>query len=205
MIHIGDAAFYAEVESRLRTVDLVLAEGIQGRSAYAGPLTAVYRWLQGVDRLDLVRQRIDYAGLGVPVICPDMSGAEFDEAWRQVPLRQFVPFTLLAPVAGIGMRLFGTRRLIAGFLGTDDLPSAEEIMASEDFEDVDAVIVDARDQRLAKHLEATHDTLGDLPGTVAVVYGAGHVRAIARTLSRLGYRATEAEWLTVFQMDVPER
>jgi hypothetical protein len=205
MVHLGDATFYAEVESRLRAVDVVIAEGVHGRSPYAAAITSVYRWLEGCDRLDLVVQRIDYPGLGVPVICPDMSAAEFDRAWRQVPLRTSVPFIALSPVVGLGLRLFATRRFIASFLGTDDLPSAEEVLAGDGYAAVDAVLVEARDRRLVEYLQATHDQLGDLPATIAVLYGAHHVRAIVRALSRLGYRAADSEWLTVFEMEVPDR
>jgi hypothetical protein len=116
-----------------------------------------------------------------------------------------VPFTALSPVIGLGLRLFATRRFIAGFLGTDDLPSAEEVLAGDEFAAVEALVVEARDQRLVEYLQATHDQLGDLPATVAVVYGADHVRAIVRALSQLGYRAFDSEWLTVFEMEVPER
>jgi len=205
MVHLGDAKFYAEVETRLRAVDVVVAEGVHGRSPHARAITSVYRWLEGCERLDLVVQRIDYPGLGVPVICPDMNAAEFDRAWRQVPLRQSVPFTALSHVVGLGLRLFATRRFIAGFLGIDDLPSADEVLYGDGWAAVDAVVVEARDRRLVEYLEATHDQLGDLPSTVAVVYGAHHVRAIVRALFRLGYRAVDSEWLTVFELEVPDR
>jgi hypothetical protein len=33
---------------------------------------------------------------------------------------------------------------------------------------------------------------------VPVVYGAGHMPAVVRYLARYGYRASSAEWLTVF-------
>jgi hypothetical protein len=202
MVHVGDAAFYAEVESRLRAVDVVIAEGIRGPSPHLRAMTSAYRWLEGSDRLDLVVQRIDYRSLGVPVVCPDMSAAEFDRAWRELPLRESLPFTVLSPAFGLGLRLFGTRRFIAGLLGVDYLPSAEEILAGDG---VDALVVEARDRPLVEHIETTHDQLGDLPVVVAVVYGAHHVRAVVRSLTRLGYRVVDSEWLTVFEMDVPDR
>jgi hypothetical protein len=75
MIHIGEPAFYAEVRRRLADVDLVVAEGVGGGRAVEG-LTSVYRGL-GEDPASGVVVQDDVFPPGVPVLCPDSSGADF--------------------------------------------------------------------------------------------------------------------------------
>ena len=47
-------------------------------------------------------------------------------------------------------------------------------------------------------LDTIHQQRSQEPISVAVVYGAGHIPAVVRSLARYGYRASSAEWLTVF-------
>ncbi len=60
-------------------------------------------------------------------------------------------------------------------------------------------IVDSRDRLLLSALDAIHDERCSEAIAVAVVYGAGHMPAVVHhLLGRYGYRAREADWLTVF-------
>jgi hypothetical protein len=88
MLHLGSVAFYREVTARLRECQLVVAEGIHGRTASASALTMAYRWLRHSRRLGLVVQELDLSGLGVPVVGPEMrppsSGSDGDSLpWRR--------------------------------------------------------------------------------------------------------------------------
>jgi hypothetical protein len=81
MVHMGQAAFYAEVASRLRNAQVVVAGGV-GRgpaarpSALAAALTFSYTALR-FNRLDPVEQDIDYQALGVLMVNPDVDMDEF--------------------------------------------------------------------------------------------------------------------------------
>ena len=67
------------------------------------------------------------------------------------------------------------------------------------WEDFDKVVIHARDALLVDALTSIHEERSAEPISVAVVYGAGHMPAVAAMLvSRLGYHARTAEWLTVF-------
>ena len=61
------------------------------------------------------------------------------------------------------------------------------------------LLVDDRDALLTRALDAIHQQRSKEPISVAVVYGAGHMPAVVRYLARYGYRASSAEWLTVFE------
>jgi hypothetical protein len=204
MIHLAEAAFYAEVEARLRSsCDLVVAEGVGEGSPGAEALVASYRRLEGHERLGLVVQNIDYAALGLPVVCPDMSGAQFEAGFRQLPLKERALVATVVPAMTAAMRLVGTRRWLARHLALEDLVSEGEEAAADFWPGLDDLVLRRRDRLLIRTLTDFHRGYTGRTGTftIAVVYGARHMRAASEALSGLGYHAADAEWLTVFTLD----
>ncbi len=199
MLHLGSAAFYQDVAGRLGRSEIVVAEGIRGRSLVSSALTLSYRLPGRRRRLGLVVQRIDYAGLGVQVVRPDMTGSQLREGWRTVPVVQQIAIICLTPVLAIAFWLFGTRRVFARYAGIEDLPDQALSQLRERAPELTELIVDRRDALLVAALDDIHrDRSGELI-EVAVVYGAGHMPAVAHhLLARYGYRPQSAEWLTVF-------
>ncbi len=188
------------ITSRLGNCDLVVAEGIRGKAAAVSVLTLSYRLLRRNRRLGLVVQNLDLDALGIPVIWPDMTGAQFGGRWRQaVPLLHRLVMWCVAPLFAAGMMLVGTRRMLGRYLAVDDLPTREQELQREAFEDMDTVVVDERDALLVDALVSIHSQRSAEAVSVGVVYGAAHMPAVAAgLLARLGYRARSAEWLTVF-------
>ena len=90
MTHMAQADFYRDVTRMLRDTDVIVAEGVKGRSALGSTLTATYRILARRPGINLVQQSIGYEKLGKPVINPDVTSAEFVTAWRKAPLRHRV-------------------------------------------------------------------------------------------------------------------
>jgi pheromone shutdown protein TraB len=103
-------------------------------------------------------------------------------------------------VCGIGLLLFGSRGFLARRLGSqEDLPTLEEELGyGHRFDALQELLVDDRDALLVQALDAIHQQRSQEPMRVAVVYGAAHMPAVVRSLARYGYRASSAEWLTVF-------
>lgn len=102
-----------------------------------------------------------------------------------------------APVMGLVFALRGPRAFLDDDLVVEDLPSTlqAEMMADNP---VIHALTDRRDKRLLDALGEIHAEHGDEPIRVGIVYGAGHVPAIASGLmDRYGYVPREAEWLTV--------
>ncbi|SNT55256.1 hypothetical protein [Actinacidiphila glaucinigra] len=201
MIHLAEPAFYEEVTARLRaSCDLVIAEGVRGSTATRA-LTRSYRSLGGHERLGLVVQDIDFDTLGVPVICPDMSGAEFDDRWRRLPLRERAPLAALVPAYVAGMRLLGTRRFLARYMQLEDLPGDDE----ETELWTDDLVLHQRDRLLIDALTRLHHARAGRtePFTAGILYGAAHMRAVTTALMDLGYRPAGSQWLTVFSLDDP--
>jgi hypothetical protein len=202
MLHLGTPGFYAEVTRRLRACDLVVAEGIRGRSASASALTLTYRLCGSVHRGGLVVQDIDYASLGVPVIGPDMSASEFGTGWRRMPLMLRLRVWALVPVYALGLLVFGARALLARHAELDDLPSREDVEMAADgrLAPFFRLLVDDRDAQLVAALDRIHEQRCHEPIQVAIVYGAGHMPGVVRHLRRrFDYWARDAEWMTVFE------
>ena len=194
MVHVATPAFYAEVQRRLTGCAVVVVEGISGRSVLTRAITLTYRVIPANRRSGLVRQRLDLAALGVPVICPDVSAEEFTRSWRTLPLRYRL-LTWCALPAVVLMQLFGgRRRLLAPNIRVedDDLPEHE---LAEQF---DAVFGGERDDRLYAALAQLHETHSTERIDVGIVYGASHVGDLVHRLAKtLGYRPVDAEWITV--------
>ncbi len=176
-------------------------EGTQGRLAAARALTLAYRLPAHSRRLDLTVQHVDYASLGVPVICPDITAAQFRTRWRTLPLLQRLAAWTLLPACAAAFTLLGTRRILSRYLAADDLPSHEEVQARRATRQLTELILDHRDALLIESLDAVFQARHAEDIDVAVVYGAEHMRAVARHLfQRYGYRPRTADWLTIFEL-----
>ncbi|MFF3617047.1 hypothetical protein [Streptomyces sp. NPDC002580] len=198
MLHVASPTFYSQVRLRLRECDLIVLEGIQGRSVGVSALTLAYRFAPRWRRNGLQEQRDDVLlPEGVPVVHPDVTAAEAMADLRTLPYWMYLLLMVSAPVFGLLFALRGPRAFLDEDLVVEDLPSTlrAEMLADGP---VEQAMTGRRDQRLLAALGEIHAERGDEPIRVAVVYGAGHVPAIVSGLmDRHGYRPREAEWLTV--------
>ncbi|MCI0664389.1 MAG: TraB/GumN family protein, partial [Acidobacteria bacterium] len=202
MIHVGSKEFYDEVSRRLAACDLILAEGVNSRKAHL--LTLSYRIVKKIRRMDLVTQRdgMKISSFRDKIINSDMEGRAFDEHWSALPLGLKAQLFLFLPIYVANLFLFGTREKLAEHMATEDLPSSDEILLQdENFEKLDTLLLDERDQRLISHIQMLYDSHQRDRKIVGVVYGALHMRNVIRfLLSGLNYRVAGAEWVTVFDL-----
>jgi hypothetical protein len=201
MTHLGTPDYYRSVTTHLAGRDLIIAEGVYGRLAAARALTLAYRLPAHSHRLDLTVQHVDYASLGIPIIRPDITAAQFRKRWRALPLLQRLAVWTLLPACAAAFTLLGTRRTLSRYLATDDLPTHEEGQARQATRQLTELILDHRDALLIESLDSVYQARHAEDIDVAVVYGAEHMRALARHLfQRYGYRPRTAEWLTIFEL-----
>ncbi|MDT9700865.1 hypothetical protein [Streptomyces sp. P17] len=198
MLHVASPTFYAQVRLRLRECDLIVMEGIRGKSAGISALTLAYRFAPRRRRNGLQEQRDEVLlPESVPVIKPDVTAAEAIADLKALPRWTYALLMAGAPAMGLVFALRGPRAFLDEDLAVDDLPSTlrAEMMADDPLEHA---LTDRRDKRLLDALGELLAERADEPIRVAIVYGAGHVPAIVSGLmDRYGYRAREAEWLTV--------
>jgi hypothetical protein len=214
MVHLGEPAFYATVEDRLRRCDLIVAEGVgrpgtsetsaaapktAGRSAAVSALTVSYRLPARFRRCGLVVQNIGYDSLGVPVRYPDMTAEQFDRGWKAVPRWQRALAVTASPLVGLDRLIFGSRRMLARHLELTDLDWHDQHLDVDSMEDLLDLLGEQRDRLLIAELDKIHRQRKDEAITVAVLYGAQHVAPVVHGMRALhGYRVRGAEWLTVF-------
>jgi pheromone shutdown protein TraB len=150
-----------------------------------------------------VVQNIDYQSLPGEVFCPDMPAEEFQARWQQIPRWQRAATVGMVGSLTAIQRLFGSRwlQLLLEDSSLEDLPSNEEVLQPQLLPEVDKLLVDERDQRLVAALDDLHQRRAEEPLTVAVVYGAAHVRAVVIGLWRHGYRVHAGDWLTAMTFD----
>ncbi len=107
---------------------------------------------------------------------------------------------LLLPVYVVYLFLFGTREMLAESLALEDLPSSDEILfQDDDSEQLDGLLIDARDSVL---IDAVGKLLANAHNErlVGIVYGATHMRNVISFLLQSGYTVAKAEWVTIFDL-----
>ncbi|MEI5011312.1 hypothetical protein RB196_32220 [Streptomyces sp. PmtA] len=124
MLHVASPAFYSQVRLRLRECDLVVIEGIRGKSARVSALTLAYRFAPRRRRNGLQEQREELLLPGdATVIRPDVTAAEAIEDLRTLPRGTYLLLLVAAPVMGLVFALRGPRAFLDEDLAVEDLPS----------------------------------------------------------------------------------
>ena len=197
MIHIAEPSFYARVYEDAFAQDVALVEGVD--SPIARRITRAYRWMLGSKTLQLSLQPNPPSAPQARIVHADLTGPEFEVVWRKVPpwLRWIV--YVYAMALGLSGRFRMTRLRLAKIVPLDDAPTLRELAQSPEAGALSEAILDARDRRL---LERLRECIGETHGAkraIAVVYGAGHMRAVIRELTdKLGFHTGKTEWMTVF-------
>lgn len=201
MIHIGEKRFYEEIGRRLAECDLIFVEGVGSKKAKM--LVLIYGAIEKIKGFDLVTQHaLKLSDFGDRVVNTDMEAETFDVNWSSLPLYTRAMLFVFVPFVVVYLYLCGTRSVIAEHLAVDDLPSRDEILSSdEDWDKIDEVIVARRDQVLVERIKQLYEEQRGRKRVVGILYGASHMRAVAGfLLSKLKYRVTKAEWVTVFDL-----
>ena len=195
MLHVGAPSFYQEIQRRLAAVEVAVVEGV-GRSRAVTGLTRGSSAIARDATLGLTLQRIDHDAIAAQVICPDMTGPEFEARWRTVPRWQRGLTQAISRSLPAAQRLLGPSwvRETLQDVSLDDLPTSDE-PDPEWIAEIDRVVVDERDVLLVEALFELHERRSREPITVAVVYGARHMRAVTTALTRrYGYKVRAGDW-----------
>ncbi|MCG8590944.1 MAG: hypothetical protein MJE66_16765 [Proteobacteria bacterium] len=199
MIHIGEREYYEDIAARASRCDVLLAEGVP--SIWARIATLSYELFAA--RLGLVTQReLKLKALGPKIVNADMSADEFDEAHSQLPFFARAILPLALPLHGLHFLFRGSREHLARQLETTDLPPRERVLeATEETDALDRLLVARRDRAFLERLDSFIQASRSKPLKVGIVYGASHMPAIFRHLSRrYGYRVKSSGWTRVFSL-----
>ncbi|HEX9260944.1 MAG TPA: hypothetical protein VF893_00275 [Candidatus Bathyarchaeia archaeon] len=200
MVHVGTKEYYDDISRRLASCNLILAEGVNSKKI--GLLTLSYRIVQKIRRMDLVTQSegIHISSFRNKILNYDMTKNVFDDRWSSLPLGIRAQIFAIVPLFIVYLLFFGTRKIIAQNIALQDLPAGDEtLLQDENFEKLDDLLIDERDQKLIDSIEKLHDAHRIEKRTVGVVYGAMHMRHVVSFLfQKWHYRIAKAEWITVF-------
>jgi hypothetical protein len=205
MIHLGEAAFYEAVYQDACAHDALLVEGV--RSPAAMRISRAYRWIADAKQTALVVQTRHPAQSDSQaiIIHADLSGDEFEQHWRKVPIYLRLLLYVAAPIYALHYRWFGSRASLARGHALDDLPSREETLRwTPEYASLDQAIVVERDRRLVEVMSRYLDGPSSEPRRLAIVYGAEHMRAVIKALGRRGFHCVDSEWMLIFPL-VPNR
>jgi hypothetical protein len=113
MIHVGLPEFYESVRAQVEKCDVVVLEGIRGRSMPVSWLTMSYRITRFSRRSKLIVQNLRAKSFDIPVIRPDMTNAQFRGGWRRVPWLDRVLISCMVPFMATNARRAQHRRAAA--------------------------------------------------------------------------------------------
>jgi hypothetical protein len=193
MVHVAEQQFYDDVAARARLCQLIVAEGIPSKFAPAQEWMAQrHRWDRLVDQVAGLRLE----SLGVPV--------RWEETLDDQPksLREQLKSRMIdaAGAATIGLsRKFIDPRTIGSVEQAEAYDESAENLTGGWFDRMlEYNVKTVRDARLACTLDEIYHNRAAESVRVGVVFGAGHMPAVAADLcGRLGYIAVSSEWLTV--------
>jgi hypothetical protein len=202
MVHVGEPEFYEATFEDALSHDVVLLEGV--RSPITTRVTRSYRWLVGSKAMTglVVQPRFPVEGGTARVVYADLSGEEFEKEWRAAPAWQRAFIYVFAPVIGL-QRRYSTKAQLAKNMSCEDQPSMRELLAmTPETGALTQAILHSRDQRLLEKLEAELNGSLEPPRTVAIVYGAAHMRAVVREITEnRNFNVVASEWRTILNLD----
>jgi hypothetical protein len=202
MVHVGEAMFYAATYEDALAHEVVLIEGVH--SPITIRVTRSYRWLIGSPAMAglIVQPRFPRAEGTARIILADLTADEFATEWSAVPLWQRAAIYVLAPLIGLQRRWFSTKNKLAKDMLCEDQPTLAELLAmTPETGALTQAILHTRDERLLGRLRVElDDSLGEA-NSIAVVYGATHMRAVVGELTtKRDFYVASAEWRTIFAL-----
>ncbi len=200
MVHIGESEFYQTVYKQAFDHDVVLVEGV--RSPVVSLITTSYPWIEK-SKLGLIIQPSypEQKDAKANIVHADLTAEEFHAEWRKVPLWLRLAAFVISPMVGLERRYLATRSSLAKNMGLEDLQSRDEVLSWDpSVVAFKRCILGARDKRLIECLNQVIEHNNSKRCSIAIVYGARHMRAVLNQLKRKNFISSESEWQTVFYL-----
>ena len=205
MVHIGEPAFYDAVAARAAECDHILVEGVRHKLVVVAG--RMYDRVAASSRMQLTAQRVMAPALRPVkdrIVNIDMPPDQFQALWQLQPLWTRLLLPGLFRLVFWHFSKFGTRKRLAQQMAIDLAPSRSEIFRVGDELEFTKLLKDRRDEYIVARLDEFHQRHRDQPVTVAIIFGASHMRAIVRHLiDRHSYVAAAGSWLTIFGWNLP--
>lgn len=210
-IHVGDADYYAELNQRFENYESVLYELVAPEGTVITPETesksAISSLQRGIRTMLGLAYQLEEVNYMQPNfvhadITPDEMSASMDE--RGESLYSYFWQAFFAAHHEMNRDPLGLRRIksMSAALNTDS-DNPLKVMLAHDFADLDrfdgmfgensaSAIIGARNERA---IEVLRGELDDGKRSIAIFYGAAHMRDLENRLLELGFSTGETTWV----------
>lgn len=219
VVHIGDKAYYRNLNKLFESYDAVLYELVApkgtkvpkggGEKKIRHPLTAVQRGMQSVLQLDYQLDHVDYTKPNF--VHADMSPDEFSASMKERDesfLKMF--FRMLGQSAAMQGHpgTVNDAELLSALFAKNRALTLKRLMARQ-FEQMELMLTGFNGpdgstiitERNKKAMSVLKGELGTEKSRIAIFYGAGHLSDMdERMRSRFGMTRGESRWLTAWSM-----
>lgn len=200
MIHIGSKQFYKEVFQYLNECEEVIYEGVH--SSKIKQITNRYKLAAKNLGLVLEREHLNLRALNCKLIHADYTKEISEQEWTKLRWREKLDAKFIIPI----YLFFRYRNLTRRKLAKAFMTSAEEAYLAygpreDEIGTFRNYVMNAREQIVFKKIQrkVKHEFAEDK--TVAILYGAGHMKSITRYLiDKCGYILRRGTFIEVFKV-----
>ena len=221
-VHVGDAAYYQNLNERFKSYGVVLYELVANPEDFLNPdpeetpapsmISMLQRTMKNVLKLEFQLDIIDYKA--VNFVHADLTPEAFSKMQKE---RGESIFTLILnamnaqAATGIETKI-GLGQLFRVFTSRDSA-SELKLLVAQQFEEMEqlmdasegekgTVLITGRNEQVIKVLK---EQLKKDVRKLAIFYGAGHLLDLEERLLDLGFKKTGQEWLTAWNIRKPKR
>lgn len=210
-IHVGDADYYAELNQRFENYESVLYELVAPEGTVITPetesksaISSLQRGMRTMLGLAYQLEEVNYMQPNFvhADLTPDQMSASMDE--RGESLYSYFWQAFFAAHREMNRDPLGLRSIksMSAALNTDS-DNPLKVMLAHDFADLDrfdgmfgedsaSAIIGARNERA---IEVLRDELDDGKRSIAIFYGAAHMRDLENRLLEIGFSTGETTWV----------
>ena len=197
MVHIGEERYYKEVELSLMKSDVILYEGLKMKNFN---LSVNNRMLLA-KRLGLVTQsKLNLTQFKNKLIHADLDDQLSKEKWKELPIFDRLKSSIFIPIyVYFQDRTLTRRKFVKYFMKSNtDIDQVNGPMFDKK-ENLKTFYYKEREKVLFKEIDKLLNDSTKDSKLISIVYGAGHMKSIFRSLSnKYGYRAIKGEFIVVF-------
>ena len=199
MVHIGSEKYYKEVEKYLEDCDRILFEG----NGFKSWKIKMRNNEKTARKLNLVTQKeLNLKQYKDKLIHADFNQESGKEAWKNLTIIDKIKYNIVFPI----WTYFQDKNITRSKFVKYFMKSVEDLDLiygpyMDEKERIKGFVDDSREKKVFEELDKIHKEKFDEEIQIAIVYGAGHMKAISNyMMHKLNYKSKEADFIEVFKI-----
>ena len=207
MIHIGSKEYYKTVFDLIKDCDEIFVEGIK----YDSKASSAFRFNLTFNQYEIIAKKLGLVtqkelrlkDLKDKLTHIDYDTVTIEKAWKELSWREKMKLSIVDP-----FELFiYTQGITREIMAKSFMTAAEEShLAFGDREDEEGTarnfIMNNREQIIFKNIKDRIEKEASQDKTIAIIYGAGHMKSIARyIIDNYNYLPRNGQFMKVFDID----